>query len=218
MINLRTAPCSVRVAVGVALSAALSGIPTVLIMASPTAAAPGSGASYSMTMSTVVSDHGPPTSESTTTSDGASTTTTTTTTTTTATSTQSVTIKGKTSQGRPISFRLTPTAVEKLNYRVADRCPGGRHLFVHSWGFPPLPIKNSRFGGKFVAKAPAAATTKISGKITDTHVTGSLSDRTRSAKTHRFCSGKATFNLRIPTPKQTPPPHQGPSPQRPKHS
>jgi hypothetical protein len=89
---------------------------------------------------------------------------------------------------------------------------------VHSWGFPPLRIKNSKFGGKFVAKPPAAATTKVSGKITDTRVTGSLSDRTRSTKTRRFCSGKATFNLPIRPPKQAPPPHQRPSPQQRKHA
>jgi hypothetical protein len=162
-------------AVGVALAAALSALPAVLIATSPASAAPRFAA---------------------TTSPGTSTTTATTTTTTTTTaSLPSVGISGKTSQRRRISFRLTFAAVENLRYRIVDRCPHRRHLLVHSWGFPPLVIMNSHFGGKFAAKPPAAATTTIAGKIAGVRVTGSLSDRTRRAKTRGFCFGKATFSL-----------------------
>jgi hypothetical protein len=171
MINLRTAPVCARVAVGVVLAAALGAGVTALIAAPPTSAS---------TSPSTTSETAP-----------------TTTTTTTTTTVPPLTIKGKTSQRRPISFRLTPAAVESLRYRIVDRCPHGRHLLVHSWGFPPLAIKDSQFGGKFVAKPPSAAKTTISGKIADGRVTGSLSDRTRRANTRRFCVGKATFDLAI---------------------
>jgi hypothetical protein len=203
MINLRTAPAYARVAVGVALSAALSGVPTVLIMAAPTAAAPGAPGSATTVTSMALSEHKPPSTTTT------STTTSTSTTTTTTGTPPSVRLSGRTSQRRPISFRLTSATVENLNYRIVDRCPRRRHLFVHSWGFPPLQITDSTFGGKFVAKPPAAATTTIKGKIAGKRVTGSLSDRTRRAHTRRFCVGKATFNLVIPTAKGKPAPKPG---------
>jgi hypothetical protein len=194
MINLRTAPACARVAVGVALSAALSAAAVGLIAAPPTSAS-----SSSSTTSTT-------------------TTTTTTTSTTTTATTASLVIKGETSQRRPISFRLTFASVEHLQFRIVDRCPHGRHLFVRSWGFPPLAIANSHFGGKFVAEPPAAATTTITGKIDGTRVTGSLSDRTRPAKARRFCAGKATFSLAMRPAEHKPAPRPGPSPHRRAHS
>jgi hypothetical protein len=209
MINLRTAPAYARVAVGVTLSAALSGIPTVLILATPISAAPRSAESATAGTYTAASQEDPP-SSTTTSSTTSMTTTTNTTTTTTTTSAPSVRLSGKTSQRRPISFRLTFATVENLRYRVVDRCPSGRHLFIHSWGFPPLQITSSQFGGKFVAKPPAAATTTIKGKIAGKHVTGSLSDRTRRTHTRRFCTGKATFDLSIPSAKHKPAPQPGP--------
>jgi hypothetical protein len=50
---------------------------------------------------------------------------------------------GRTSQRRPISFTLAGGAITHLQYRIVDRCPGGRLLFVHDWGFPALPVKDS---------------------------------------------------------------------------
>ncbi|MFL5831627.1 MAG: hypothetical protein ACJ76X_17055 [Solirubrobacteraceae bacterium] len=196
MINLRTAPACARVAVGVALSAALSAAAVGLIAAPPTSAS----------------------SSSSTTSTTTTTTTTTSTTTTTTATAPSLVLKGETSQRRPISFRLSFASIEHLHYRIVDRCPHGRHLFVHSWGFPPLAIANSHFGGKFVAKPPAAATTTITGKIDGTRVTGSLSDRTRPAKARRFCAGTATFSLAMRPAERKPAPQPGPSPHRRSHS
>jgi hypothetical protein len=102
---------------------------------------------------------------------------------------------GKTSQRRSISFMLDGAAVTHLQYRIVDRCPGGKLLFVHNWGFPALPIKDSKFGGRFVAKPPQKATAIISGTVSGSTVRGTLSDRTRNRKTRKFCSGKARFAL-----------------------
>jgi hypothetical protein len=102
---------------------------------------------------------------------------------------------GRTSQKRPISLRITGSLVKALRYRIDDRCQGGKRLFVRAWGFPPLAIKHHRFGGTFVAKAPASAKAIIRGTVSGTKVTGTLSDRTRNRRTHRLCTGKATFSL-----------------------
>jgi hypothetical protein len=103
--------------------------------------------------------------------------------------------RGKTSQGRPISFKLDGREITNLQYRITDRCPNGRLLFVHNWGFPPLAVKNAQFGGKFVAKPPQDATAIISGRVSGETVSGTLSDRSRNKRTHKFCTGKAKFKL-----------------------
>jgi hypothetical protein len=106
------------------------------------------------------------------------------------------TYNGKTSQRQTISFLVTSGSVKSLRYRIDDRCPGAKRLSVRAWGFPPLRIKDGRFGGTFVAKAPAAAKAVVTGAVSGTAVRGTLSDRTRSRRTHRLCTGKATFSLR----------------------
>lgn len=102
---------------------------------------------------------------------------------------------GKTSQRRPISFSLSNGSISRLQYHIDDRCPGGRLLLVHDWGFPSFTVKQSTFGGKFVAKPPAKATAIISGKVSGETVSGSLWDRTQNRRTHKFCIGKAMFKL-----------------------
>jgi hypothetical protein len=107
----------------------------------------------------------------------------------------SVHLTGRTSQRRAISLTLTAGSITQLQYRIVDRCPGGRLLFVHDWGFPALPVKDSKFGGTFAAKPPQKATAIVSGTVSGRTVRGSLSDRTRNRRTHKFCTGKATFKL-----------------------
>ncbi len=102
---------------------------------------------------------------------------------------------GTTSQRRAISFQISGGAVRRLRYRINDRCPGGKRLVVNAWGFPPLKIAHHHFGGTFVAKAPASAKAVITGTVSGTTVHGTLSDRTRNRRTHRVCTGKATFSL-----------------------
>ena len=103
---------------------------------------------------------------------------------------------GRTSQRRAISFQVAGGAVKTLRYRINDRCPNHKRLLVRAWGFPPLRITHGHFGGTFAAKAPAAAKAVITGTVSGTTVRGTLSDRTRNRRTHRLCTGKATFSLR----------------------
>jgi hypothetical protein len=105
-------------------------------------------------------------------------------------------LAGQTSQKLPISMKLAGTTVTGLRYRIEDRCPGGRRLRIRAWGFPPLAIKASRFSGKFTAEAPHRARSTISGEVSGQTVSGSLLDRTRSPKTGKICTGRATFRLR----------------------
>jgi hypothetical protein len=107
----------------------------------------------------------------------------------------STSFRGKTSQGRGISFKLDGGSVTELQYHIDDRCPGGRLLFVHNWGFPALPVMDSRFGGKFVAKPPQTATAVVAGRVAHNTISGTLTDRTKNQRTHKFCTGKASFKL-----------------------
>jgi hypothetical protein len=107
----------------------------------------------------------------------------------------SINYSGQTSQQRTISFTLASSSVKHLQYHINDRCPGGKLLFVKTWGFPALPVKNGRFGGTFVAKAPEKDTAIVSGTVAGRTVHGTLSDRTVDNKTHKLCSGKTTFRL-----------------------
>jgi hypothetical protein len=102
---------------------------------------------------------------------------------------------GRTSQRRAISFQISRGAVRRLRYRINDRCPGGKRLVVRAWGFPALKIARHRFGGTFVAKPPASAKAIITGTVFGSTVKGTLSDRTRNRRTHRLCTGRATFSL-----------------------
>ncbi len=103
---------------------------------------------------------------------------------------------GTTSQRRSISFRLSAGAVRRLRYRIDDRCPAGRRLIVRAWGFPALKIAHHRFGGTFVAKPPASAKAVIAGTVSGATVRGTLFDHTRNRRTHRLCTGRATFSLK----------------------
>jgi hypothetical protein len=104
--------------------------------------------------------------------------------------------RGKTSQGRAISFKLDGSAVTDLQYHIDDRCPDGRLLFVHNWGFPALPVKNSKFGGTFVAKPPEKAKATVAGRVSGDTVSGTLTDRSRNNATRKICTGKSSFKLR----------------------
>jgi hypothetical protein len=107
----------------------------------------------------------------------------------------SIKYSGMTSQKRRITFTLSGGYVKNLEYHIDDKCPGRKLLFVHDSGFPAIRIKHSRFGGKFVARAPQMATAILAGRVSGKTVTGSLFDRTKNRKTHKFCTGKATFML-----------------------
>jgi hypothetical protein len=106
-----------------------------------------------------------------------------------------VSYRGRTSQGRVISFKFDGSAVSGLQYHIDDRCPDGRLLFVHNWGFPALAVKNSRFGGTFLAKPPQKAKAVVAGRVSGKTISGTLTDRSRNNRTHKYCTGKASFKL-----------------------
>jgi hypothetical protein len=103
---------------------------------------------------------------------------------------------GKTSQKKRIVLTASGGSVRGLRFTIVDRCPRKRRLIVHDSGFPSMAIKRGNFGGKFTAKAPATATVTVSGHISRRSVSGTLQDRTKSYKWHKFCSGRTTLKLR----------------------
>ncbi len=102
---------------------------------------------------------------------------------------------GKTSQHRPISFTISRGAVRNLDYEIVDKCAKGRPLINHDYGFSSIRISDSKFGGVFFDHRHHGKAV-IRGTITKGTAHGSLSDRTMSAATHSFCTGKAQFRLR----------------------
>ena len=116
--------------------------------------------------------------------------------TTAADAAPTINYRGRTSQRRPISFAVTGHAVSYFQYRIDDRCPDGKLLFVRTRGFPGMKIKRGRFGGWFSAKAPQKATAIVEGTVNGKTITGSISDRTQNPKTRVFCTGKAKFDLK----------------------
>jgi hypothetical protein len=108
----------------------------------------------------------------------------------------SVNYRGRTSQRRPISFAVASHAVDYFQYRIDDRCPGGKVLFVRTWGFPAMKIKHNRFGGKFSSKGAQVASAIIDGTVNGKTIKGSISDRTEDPKSHDLCHGKTTFTLK----------------------
>jgi hypothetical protein len=101
---------------------------------------------------------------------------------------------GKTSQRQPISLEISGSSIRKLDYKIVDRCPGAQKLINHDFGFSAIPIKGSKFGGTFNDPVHHGKAV-VKGRIKHGTVQGSLSDRTRSATTHKFCTGKAQFHL-----------------------
>jgi hypothetical protein len=107
---------------------------------------------------------------------------------------KSLSYNGKTSQGRRISFKLGSGFLSGLQFHILDKCPRRWRLKVWDHDIPAIPVSHSRFSGHFSNKA--GSTVRISGQIQGRTVTGTLHDRTKSKKIHRYCAGRATFKLR----------------------
>ncbi len=101
---------------------------------------------------------------------------------------------GKTSQRRPISFRISGGFVRRLDYQIVDRCPQRQKLINHDYGFSPIRISDGKFGGVFLDHRHHGKAV-IRGMTSRGIAHGSLSDRTRNSKTHKFCTGRAEFRL-----------------------
>jgi hypothetical protein len=102
---------------------------------------------------------------------------------------------GRTSQRQPISFRVSGGYVRKLDFHIIDRCANGQRLINHDFGFTPIRISRSRFGGTFLDPVHHGRAI-VNGTVAHGRARGSLFDRTRDPRTHRICKGRATFSLR----------------------
>jgi len=102
---------------------------------------------------------------------------------------------GETSQKQRITLTVSGSFVRNLRFTIMDRCPRKRRLIVHDSGFPSMRIGRGSFGGTFTAKA-SVATVSVSGHRSGRSVSGTVQDRTKSHKWHKFCSGRATFKAR----------------------
>lgn len=103
--------------------------------------------------------------------------------------------KGKTSQQQPISFSVSGGHVRRLDYRIVDTCPGGQKLINHDFGFSPIQIAHSKFGGTFFDQAHHAKAV-VTGMLKKGVVHGSITDQTRNTTTHKICTGDAKFAVR----------------------
>jgi hypothetical protein len=104
---------------------------------------------------------------------------------------------GHTSQRQRISFRiLEDLSLSRLAYRVIDTCPNGKKLIDRAHGYPPMPIVRQGFGGIFFEPARDRKAV-ISGTVSSRSVTGSISDQMRNKRTHKLCTGRTHFTVRL---------------------
>jgi hypothetical protein len=103
---------------------------------------------------------------------------------------------GKTSQKQTVTLALTPTTVSKLQILVLDKC-SAHHTLKSLEKFPPVPIRNGKFGGKFVPTGGhLGESATLRGTVGHTRVTGSIQDISYSKQVHRLCRGSATFGAK----------------------
>ena len=104
--------------------------------------------------------------------------------------------KGKTSQNRVVSFKLSATAVTNFKLVINDRCPNGLTLDVTET-YPSMPVKNKSFGGKFVpVSRHRGETATLRGTVGRSKVTGTIRDTSYSKHARRLCHGSATFTAK----------------------
>jgi hypothetical protein len=106
--------------------------------------------------------------------------------------------KGKSSQGKAISFTLSAAGVTQLHFKVDERCPDGHTLTDEEKGFGVLKVTNGRFGGNFVpaVNGHPGERTVVSGTVGARRVSGTISAVTFSNREKRLCNGSMTFRLR----------------------
>jgi hypothetical protein len=97
---------------------------------------------------------------------------------------------GATSQGHALKFKVSGGKIVGLKYRMDDTCPDG-HILTEVIAFQPITITGGRFSHTF---GPSGQPTSVSGKISGKHATGSIRDRSMSAREHALCHGSATFS------------------------
>lgn len=104
--------------------------------------------------------------------------------------------QGKTSQKQTVTLTLTPTTVSKLKILVLDKC-SAHHTLKSLEKFPPIPISNGKFGGKFVPTGRhRGESATLRGTVGRSQITGSLQDVSYSKQVHRLCRGRVTFSAK----------------------
>jgi hypothetical protein len=109
------------------------------------------------------------------------------------------TFSGKTSQGKPISFKVSNGGIanKSLDFKIDDKCPDGHTLTVHANGFPAVPVSRSgAFGGTFYGANDRTQPTVLKGTIKGNKATGSIKDTSKSKRTGKLCHGSATFSIK----------------------
>jgi len=94
------------------------------------------------------------------------------------------------SQFHALTFKVSGGKIVGLKYHIEDRCPDG-HILIEDVTYQPITITRGRFSHTF---GPKGQPTSVSGKISGKHVSGSLRDRSESAREHALCHGSATFS------------------------
>jgi hypothetical protein len=107
-----------------------------------------------------------------------------------ADSASGVSYKGTTSQGQALTFKVSGGKVVGFKYHIHDTCPDG-HILIEEITFQPITITGGRFSHTF---GPSGQPTSVSGKISGKHASGSVRDRSKSAREHALCHGSATFS------------------------
>jgi hypothetical protein len=104
-------------------------------------------------------------------------------------------VAGRTSQGLPISFRLSRGHLTNLKFEIKAVCPSGRVWRVDASGFPAIKIVRSRFDAAFGSRKPSARAT-VKGKVGAKKVTGSLTMKRFIAQEGHYCRGSSSFTVR----------------------
>jgi hypothetical protein len=97
---------------------------------------------------------------------------------------------GNTSQGQRVTFTISQGKVVGLKYHINDTCPDG-HILTEHVTYQPITIHNGKISHTF---GPAGQPTSVKATISGTHVSGSITDRSKSPREHALCHGSATFH------------------------
>jgi hypothetical protein len=110
--------------------------------------------------------------------------------------------RGRTSQGREISFRVAGGHLTGLRLVLDVVCPSRRVWQVSAAMPAPVKIVDARFRQSFSSHRPGAAgTATVTGRLRHGRVTGTVTMRRYIAPEHRYCSGSATFTVRRRSPR-----------------
>jgi hypothetical protein len=103
---------------------------------------------------------------------------------------------GKTTQGQPVTFKLSGGAVHRLTIKVNDLCPDG-HTLVVTEHYPAMPVKNGKFGGLFVPRGGhPGENSRLTGTVGKHRVFGRLVDVGFSNREGALCHGQTGWSAK----------------------